>query len=73
MTTINPAPKPRKILKRHFTLWEDGYSLRSFTTKQEAHDFALSRNITEYEIRYKGHPIPPSLSLSEVMDTPALY
>lgn len=69
MTTL----RPRKILKRHFTLWEDGYSLRSFTTKQEAHDFALSRNITDYEIRYKGHPIPPSLSLSAIMDTPALY
>ena len=62
-----------KILKRHFTLWEEGYSLRSFTTKQEAHDWALARNITDYEIRYKGHPIPPSLSLATIMETPALY
>lgn len=67
------SPAPRKILKRHFTLWEDGYSLRSFTTKQEAHDFALSRNIQNYEIRYKGHPILPQLSLEQVMSTPALY
>lgn len=70
---MTPSTAPRKILKRHFTLWEDGYSLRSFTTKQEAHDFALSRNIQDYEIRYKGHPIPPQLSLEQVMSTPALY
>jgi len=62
-----------KVLKRHFTLWEDGYQLRSFTTKQEAHDFALSLNITDYEIRYKGYPIPAQLTTEQVMDTPALY
>lgn len=61
------------MIKRLFTVWEEGYSLRSFKTKQEAHDWALSINLIDYEIRYKGYPCPPQLSLSQVMATPALY
>lgn len=61
------------MIKRLFTVWEEGYSLRSFKTKQEAHDWALARNITDYEIRYKGHPCPPQQTLQQTLSTPALY
>lgn len=61
------------MIKRLFTVWEEGYSLRSFKTKQEAHDWALSMNIADYEIRYKGHPCPLQQTMQQTLSTPALY
>jgi hypothetical protein len=60
------------MIKRLFTLWEDGYCLRSFATKQAAHDYATRVGIVDYEIRYRGRPTPPQMTLAQVMATPAL-
>lgn len=62
--------KRRKQLP--FTLWEDGYPLRNFPTKQEAIEYANRNGIIPDDIRYKGHPIA-QLTPDEIMSTPALY